>query len=441
MGQVFHRAPKHQYPTIDKADGVYLYDRDGKQYLDASGGAAVSCIGHGNEYVINAIKSQLDTVAYAHTSFFTNAPQETLADRLAARFGEKDARVYFLSGGSEANETAIKLARQYWVARGQYNKSIIISRDQSYHGNTLATLALSGNPARQQTYKPMLHKWPKALPCHAYRYQRPNESLEDYGTRCAVSLEARILTAGPKNVAAFIAEPIVGATLGCVPAVPGYFKQIREICDKYDILLILDEVMAGAGRSGTYFAFEQENIQPDIVTLAKGLGGGYQPLAAIICRGYIHDLIVKNCDSFEHGHTYIGHATACAAGMAVMDVIEAENLLGRVRSTGETLMTQLKATFDSHPNVGDIRGRGLFIAMEFTLDKETKEAPGFKLDLPKKLKNSAMENGLICYPGGGTSDGINGAHILLAPPFIYDNNHVSELIEKLQRTIEEQEFE
>lgn len=440
MSQVFYRAPKHQYPAIVKAQGVYLYDEDGKEYLDASGGAAVSCLGHGNKYVIEAIKSQLDTVAYAHTAFFTNAPQEELARRLAARFNGDNAKVYFLSGGSEANETAIKLARQYWVARGRYQKSVIISRDQSYHGNTLAALSMSGNPSRKRTFKPMLHDWPKALPCHAYRYQRAGESTAQYSERCALSLEAEILKAGAENVAAFIAEPIVGATIGCVPATAGYFKKIREICDKYDILLILDEVMCGAGRSGSYFAFEQENILPDIVTLAKGLGGGYQPLAAVICQAYIHDHIVKQCGSFEHGHTYIGHAAACAAGLAVMDVIENENLLSKVQHTGKALMSHLKSSFQSHPNIGDIRGRGLFIALEFTLDKDHKKPPGIALDLPKKLKNSAMRNGLICYPGGGTADGINGAHILLAPPFIYEESHVSELIEKLQRIIAEQTF-
>ncbi|VAX07453.1 Aminotransferase, class III [hydrothermal vent metagenome] len=440
MGQVFYRAPKHQYPTVVKAEGVYLYDEDGKQYLDASGGAAVSCLGHGNEYVIEAIKSQLDTVAYAHTAFFTNTPQEELAGRLAAHFGTYNAKVYFLSGGSEANETAIKLARQYWVACGRYQKSVIISRDQSYHGNTLATLSMSGNPSRKRAFKPMLHDWPKALPCHAYRYQRADESTAKYSERCALSLEAEILKVGAENVAAFIAEPIVGATIGCVAATAGYFKKIREICDRYDILLILDEVMCGAGRSGSYFAFEQENILPDIVTLAKGLGGGYQPLAAVICKANIHDHIVKQCGSFEHGHTYIGHAAACAAGLAVMDVIENEKLLSKVQHTGKTLMSHLKSSFQSHPNIGDIRGRGLFIALEFTLDKDHKKPPGIALDLPKKLKNSAMKNGLICYPGGGTADGINGAHILLAPPFIYEDSHVSELIEKLQRIIEEQTF-
>jgi len=433
MGQVFYRAPQHCYPEVVKAEGVYLYDKTGKQYLDASGGAAVSCLGHGNKYVIQALKAQLDKVAFAHTAFFTNEPQEKLAQMLATRFGDESARVYFLSGGSEANETAIKLARQYWVAKGEKRKSIFISRHQSYHGNTLATLSLSGNPARQKNYLPLLHNWPKALPCHAYRYQNTDETTEDYAQRCAQSLETEILLAGPENVAAFIAEPIVGATMGCVPAVKGYFKKIRAICDKYNVLLIMDEIMAGCGRSGTYFAFEQENIKPDIVTIAKGIGGGYQPLAAVICQGFIHDDIVEKFGSFDHGHTYVGHATACAAGVAVMEVLEQENLLKNVQSTGSLLKSHLQDTFGSHPNIGDIRGRGLFIGLELTLDKDKKTPPGPELGLPQKIKQSAMENGLICYPGGGTADGMSGVHILLAPPFIYQESHVSELVEKLSR--------
>lgn len=440
MSQVFYRAPRNNYPTAMRAEGVYLYDDTGKQYLDGSGGAAVSCLGHGNRYVLDAIKSQLDQMAFAHTAFFTNAPQEKLAQKLSERFGEENAKVYFLSGGSEANETALKLARHYWVARGKSEKHLIISRHQSYHGNTLATLSLSGNPARQKPYTPLLHDWPKVLPCHAYRYQEAGESTEEYAERCASSLETEILTVGPENVAAFIAEPVVGATLGCVPAVTGYFKKIRAICDKYDVLLILDEIMAGSGRTGSYFAFEQESIRPDIVTIAKGIGAGYMPLAATICRGAIHDQIVESCGSFEHGHTYVGHATACAAGLAVMEVVERENLLQNVQNKGLTLKTELQNAFGDHPHVGDIRGRGLFIGLEFTLDKNSKKAPGPDLALPKKLKQSAMKHGLICYPGGGTADAIKGAHILLAPPFIYQDNHIDELVAKLRLIINEQTF-
>ena len=440
MSQVFYRAPRHAYPMAVRAEGVYLYDKGGKQYLDGSGGAAVSCLGHGNRHVIEAIKSQLDQVAFAHTTFFTNEPQEELSARLSRRFGEENARVYFLSGGSEANETAVKLARSYWRATGRTDKHLIISRHQSYHGNTLATLSLSGNPGRRKNYAPMLIDWPKIAPCHAYRDQAPEETAEEYAARCARALETEIMRQGPENVAAFIAETVVGATLGCVAAAPGYLKRIRAICDKYQILLILDEVMAGSGRTGSYFAFEQEDVRPDIVTLAKGIGGGYLPLAATLCRGFIHDRIIESHGAFEHGHTYVGHATACAAGLAVMTVLDREKLLPNVRTMGEKLKNRLQDAFRDHPHVGDIRGRGLFIGLEFVADRDSKAPPDPALHLPQKIKQAAMDHGLICYPGGGTVDGVRGAHVLLAPPFIYQDRHIDELVDKLSRTIKEQKF-
>ncbi len=319
---------------------MYLYDADGNQYLDGSGGAAVSCLGHGHPGVIAAIKAQLDRLAYAHTAFFTNEPQERLAGDLADRFGPRDSRVYFLSGGSEANETALKLVRQYWVAHGQAGKGIIISRNQSYHGNTLGALSLSGNPQRRELYGPLLKNWPKTEPCYEYRHRQRDESSEGYALRSADSLEQLITEHGAENIAAFFAETVVGATLGAVPAVPGYFRRIREICDQHDILLVLDEVMSGSGRTGSYFAFEQEGVVPDIVTIAKGLAGGYQPLGAAIVRGFVHDGIVDASGAFSHGHTYVGHATACAAGLAVSDIVRREGPGGegcRVRSRGCSL--------------------------------------------------------------------------------------------------------
>ncbi|WP_321392584.1 aspartate aminotransferase family protein [Emcibacter sp.] len=440
MGQVFYRSPKHTYPCVARGQGVYLYDTAGKAYLDGSGGAAVSCLGHGNAEVIEAVREQVGKVAFAHTAFFTNEPQEQLAAKLAARFGEKDARVYFLSGGSEANETAVKLARQYWFALGQTERSVVISREQSYHGNTLGALSLSGNPGRRITYGPMLHDWPRIDPCYAYRHQGADETEQAYGQRCANVLETAILETGPEKVAAFIAEPVVGATLGVVPAAEGYFRRIREICDKYNILLILDEVMSGCGRTGSYFAFEQEGIQPDIISIAKGLGAGYQPLGATICRAFIHDAIVENTGSFAHGHTYVGHPTACAAGVAVMEVIETQGLLDRATATGEKIRAGLRERFADFPHVGDVRGRGMFIGIELVQDPETKEPPAPSLKLPEKLKNTAMDRGLICYPGGGTADGWKGAHILLAPPFIYEDRHVEELIDKLDDVIRSQKY-
>lgn len=433
MSSVFHRSPKHAYPRAVKGDGVYLYDETGKQYLDGSGGAAVCCLGHGHPAVIDAIKSQLDRIAYAHTSFFTNEPQEQLASYLVERFGEASARVFFLAGGSEANETAIKLVRQYWLAKGRENRYVIVSRNQSYHGNTIGALSLSGSPARRKVFGPLLYDWPRIAPCYSYRHQLEPESEEDYGARAAQALEEAILEHGADNIGAFIAETIVGATLGAVPAVVGYFKKIREICDRHEILLVLDEVMAGCGRSGTYFAFEQEGITPDIVTVAKGLGGGYQPIAAAIVRGFVHDEIVAAHGSFAHGHTYIGHATSCAAGLAVAGVIDSANLLSNVRSIGELLRSELRAALADHPNVGDIRGKGLFIGLELVADRETRAPvnPG----IAGRIKDEAMRNGLIIYPGSGTVDGERGAHILLAPPFIYDATHVDELVGKLQKVL------
>ena len=433
MSKVFYRNPTQSYPMGFRGDGVYLYDVDGKQYLDGSGGAAVSCLGHGHPVVIDAIKKQLDALAYAHTAFFTNEPQEQMAARLVDRFGDDDARVYFLSGGSEANETAIKLTRQYWLARGCPDKRLIISRNQSYHGNTIGALSVSGNPGRTRIFGPILHDWPKIDPCYAFRHQADDESEEDYGLRAAQALEDKILEVGAENVAAFIAETVVGATLGAVPAVRGYLRAIQDICDRHKVLLILDEVMSGSGRTGTYFACEQDGITPDIVTIAKGLGGGYQPISATIAHGFIHDAVVDEFGSFAHGHTYIGHATACAAALAVSGVIDAEDLLSNVQQMGGLLKDELHNAFAEHPNIGDIRGRGMFVGMELVTDKSSK-APA-AASVAGRIKNEAMEQGLIIYPGGGTADGTAGAHILLAPPFIYAPIHVEELVDKLHTVL------
>ncbi len=435
MTSVFYRSPNHAYPRAARGEGAYLYDENGKQYLDGSGGAAVTCLGHGHPDVIAAIKAQADRLAYAHTAFFTNEPQEQLAARLAERFGEDGARVYFLSGGSEANETAIKLARQYWLAQGKDSKHIVISREQSYHGNTLGALSLSGNPMRRSIFAPCLHDWPRIPPCYAYRHQQDDETDDEYGARAAQALEDAILEHGAENIAAFIAETVVGATLGAVPPAGPYFRRIREICDRHDVLLILDEVMAGSGRAGTFFAFEQDGVLPDMTTIAKGLGGGYQAIGATIVRGFIHDAIVDKFNYFEHGHTYIGHATACAAGMAVLDVINRDDLLANVQHISDQLFGELKIAFGDHPNVGNVRGRGLFIGIELVEDRDTKKP----LDRAYggRIKQAAMDNGLIIYPGGRTADGEQGAHILLAPPFIYEESHVDELVSKLQTVVKE----
>jgi len=429
MSSVFYRNPQQEYPRGLRGEGVYLYDTDGRQYLDGSGGAAVSCIGHWHPYVIAAIKRQVEELAYAHTAFFTNDPQERLAKHLSARFGEEGARVYFLSGGSEANEAAIKLARMYWLSRGRDDKYLVVSRHQSYHGNTLGALSMSGNPGRRDIYAPMLHDWPKIAPCYAYRHQRDDESEDEYGLRAAQALEDAIDEHGADRISAFVAETVVGATMGAVPPAGDYLKKIREICDRHEILLVFDDIMVGCGRTGTYYSFEQDGVQPDIATLAKGLGGGYQPIGAAIARKIIHDTIVERFGSFYHGHTYIGHATACAAALAVARVVYQDDLLGNVKKIGAQLREELTAAFAEHPQVGDIRGRGMLIGIELVADRADK-TPADPALAPR-IKNAAMEKGLIIYPGSGTADGKIGAHILLAPPFIYEPAHVDELVTKL----------
>ena len=434
MSAVFYRSPGHDYPQAVRANGVYLWDAEGRRYLDGSGGAAISTLGHGHPAVIAAVKAQLDQLAFAHTQFFTNAPQEALAQSLSAHFPEPGARSYFLAGGSEANEAAIKLAHEYHRARGETRRHLIISRRQSYHGNTLGALSVTGHRKRRSHYEALLHQWPQVSPCFGYRRQPADLSDRELVTELATELDATILSAGAEQVAAFMAETVVGASLGAVCALPGYWQAMREVCDRHGVLLILDEVMSGSGRTGSWFAFEQEQVLPDMVTLAKGLGGGYQPLAAMLVREHVHATIAA-ADGFAHGHSYVGHATACAAGLAVLHTIENEDLLARVKKRGDTLRTRLKQAFDDHPQVGDIRGRGLFQALELVLDRDSRRPPPAAWQLPARLRQAAMEAGLICYPGGGTADGRDGVHILLAPPFIVSNEQLDELVDALNTTL------
>lgn len=433
MSHVFPRHTKIQPPIAVGGKGVYLYDADGKQYFDGSGGAAVSCLGHGDVDVIAAIQKQAETLAYAHTSFFTSEIAETLAGKIAAAASETLERVYFVSGGSEAVESALKLARQYFIEIGEPDRHRIIARRQSYHGNTLGALAAGGNAWRKRPFAPLMIETSHIAPCYEYRGLEPSESQFDYGQRVANELEAEILRLGPETVAAFIAEPVVGATMGAVPPVPGYFKRIREICDQYGVLLILDEVMCGMGRTGSLFAYEQEDIVPDIVTIAKGLGAGYQPIGAMICSAEIYRAIEDGTGFFQHGHTYLGHPIACAAANVVLDKLTTGGLTARSGQMGEILQSQLETAFGQHPNIGDIRGRGLFVGLEIVADRETKASFDPNLGINKALKKAAFAAGLACYPMGGTIDGQRGDHILLAPPFILEESHVDEIVEKLAK--------
>jgi adenosylmethionine-8-amino-7-oxononanoate aminotransferase len=434
VSSVFYRDPGSTYPTATRAEGMYIYDDAGRQYLDMSGGAAVSCMGHGHPDVVQAVQEQAGKLSFAHTAFFTNEPQEDLASRLAARFGEKDAKVWFTSGGSESNESALKIAWQYWQAKGHPDKTIIISRQFSYHGGTLGATSISGSVFRRAPYEKVLHNWPRIAPCYPYRHQLEFETDHEYGHRVAQELDEAIRLAGPENVAAFVAEPVVGATLGVVPAVPGYFEEIRKICDQHQVLFIADEVMCGSGRCGTFYAHEYDGVLPDMVSIAKGLGGGYQPIGAVITRNSICETIRDDPAAFAHGHTYIGHAIACAAGVAIQKCLD-DGLLASVSGKGERLMALLGERFGEHPHVGDIRGRGLFVGLEFVSDRKTKAAFPVEDKIPGKLKVAAMEHGLICYPGGGTVDGRMGAHMLLAPPFIAEDQHFEELADRLEKIL------
>jgi adenosylmethionine-8-amino-7-oxononanoate aminotransferase len=422
-------------PTAVRGEGCYLYDGDGRAYLDGSGGAAVSCLGHSDAGVRAAIHDQLDRVAFAHTGFFTSEPAERLADLLIEHAPDGIDRVYLLSGGSEAIEAAIKLARQYFLEIGQPDRRRLIARRQSYHGNTLGALATGGNAWRREKYAPLLVETHHIAPCFEYHERREDESAEAYGLRAANALEAEILRLGPETVMAFVAEPVVGATAGAVPSVSGYFPRIREICDRYGVLLILDEVMCGMGRTGSLFACTQDGVVPDIITIAKGLGAGYMPIGAMLCSAGIHDAIAQGSGSFQHGHTYHGHPLAAAAGHAVLQAILGRGLIRRVQEQGETLDRALHETFGQHAHVGDIRGRGLFRAIELVEDRATKRPFDPTRKLHARVKSAAMEEGLIVYPAGGTVNGRDGDHVLIAPPFIIEDAQIEELVSKLDRAL------
>ncbi len=436
MNHIFPRHCHASLPTVAAGQGCYLIDSAGKRYLDASGGAAVSCLGHGDAEVLAAIKAQLDTIAYAHTGFFTSEPAEALADLLVEHAPAGLDRVYLVSGGSEATEAAIKLARQYFVEKGEPQRGRLIARRQSYHGNTLGALAAGGNEWRRAQFGPLLIDVSHIAPCYDYRLRAEGETPEDYGRRAADALETEIQRLGPETVMAFMAEPVVGATAGALPPAPGYFARIREICDSHGILLILDEVMCGMGRTGTLFACEQDGVGPDILCIAKGLGAGYQPIGAMLCSADIYGMIAAGSGFFQHGHTYMGHPTAAACGRAVVSAIVGRDLPARVRDKGARLRSALDDRFGQHPHVGDIRGRGLFLGLEFVEDRATKAPFDPSRRIAARLKSAAFEAGLICYPMAGTIDGRTGDHVLLAPPFIIDDDQIGELTDKLAMALD-----
>ncbi|RQZ32763.1 aspartate aminotransferase family protein [Burkholderia sp. Bp9090] len=436
MTTVFHRAPRATLPVAVAGDGIEIIDSTGKRYIDACGGAAVSCLGHSNQRVIDAIKRQAQQLPYAHTSFFTSEVAEELADRLVEAAPAGLEHVYFVSGGSEAVEAALKLARQYFVEKGEPQRRHFIARRQSYHGNTLGALAIGGNAWRREPFLPLLIEAHHVSPCYAYRDQQAGETDEAYAQRLADELEQKIVELGAENVAAFVAETVVGATAGAVPPVRTYLKKIRAVCDKYGVLLILDEIMSGMGRTGYLFACDEDGVAPDLLTIAKGLGAGYQPIGATLVSDRIYRTIVDGSGFFQHGHTYLGHATACAAALEVQRVIAEEKLLDNVQARGEQLRASLREQYGAHPHVGDVRGRGLFVGVELVRDRDSKATFDPALKLHAAVKREAMQRGLMVYPMGGTIDGVHGDHILVAPPFVCTAQQIDTIVERLSGAID-----
>jgi len=436
MTRILHRSIGGRLPQAVAGQGVFITDQDGRSYIDGSGGAAVSCLGHGHPEVMAAMRAQMDRIAYAHTSFFTTDVAEELAERLVDVAPEGLDYVYLVSGGSEAVEAAMKMARQYFVEIGQPQRRHFIARRQSYHGNTLGALAAGGNAWRRAQFQPILPETHHVSPCYAYRDQKDGETPEAYAVRLADELEEKILELGAEEVIAFIAEPVVGATLGAVGPVADYFARIRRVCDKYGVLLILDEVMCGMGRTGTLFACEQEGISPDLVTIAKGLGGGYQPIGAVLLSDRIYRAFAEGSGLFQHGHTYICHPMAAAAANKVVELIAQPEMLANVQLMGERLQAGLDARLGQHPHVGDIRGRGLFRGIEIVADKESKVPFDPALKMHVRIKKEAMARGLMSYPMGGTIDGRLGDHVLLAPPYIITPEEIDLIVERIGGAID-----
>jgi len=436
MSHVFHREPLASLPVAVRGDGAYLVDSAGKRYLDASGGPAVSCLGHSHPKVIEAIQRQAATLPFAYSAFFSSQPMEELADMLMIDAPPGIERAFFVGSGSEAIEAALKLARQYFLEIGQPMRRRFIARRQSYHGNTLGALAIGGNEFRRKPYEPMLVAHRHIAPCYAYRERRHDESEEAYGKRIADELETVILDAGSETVAAFLAEPVAGATLGAAPPVPGYLQRLREICDRYGVLLIFDEVLCGMGRTGTMYACAEENVAPDLITVAKGLGAGYQPIGGVLASRRVYDAVANGSGMLRHGHTYMGHTMACAAALAVQRVIREENLLDNVQRQGRRLRAALEERLGNHHHVGDIRGRGLLVGIELVSDRSSKAPFDPRHRLHHRVLQEGMRQGFISYPSGGCVDGQRGDHVLLAPPFNVDAAQIDEIADRVGAAID-----
>ena len=431
MSHIFPRHTKSLPPMVSHGEGAYLYDCDGKAYLDGSGGAAVSCLGHSDSKVVAAMQAQLGQVAFAHTGFFTSEPAERLADRLISLAPEGLDRVYVVAGGSEAMESALKLARQYYLEKGEPKRRHIIARRQSYHGNTLGALATGGNAMRRAQFQPILPETHHVSPVYAYRDQQAGESPEAYAARLADELEAKIVALGADQVMAFVAEPVVGATLGAVPPVADYFQRVREICDRYDVLLVADEVITGFGRIGSMFASTHYGFQPDMITCAKGMTSGYSPIGATIVSDRLYEPFRHGTTAFYHGYTFGGHPVSAAVALENLAIFEEEKLVENVRENSPVFRQTLEKLLDL-PLVGDVRGDGYFFGIELVKDKATREtfndAESERL-LRGFLSKALFEAGLYCR-----ADDRGDPVIQLAPPLTIGPAEFDE-IEQILRSV------
>lgn len=433
---VFPRNFLKSYPRAVRGEGCFIFTSDGRRYLDASGGAAVVTIGHCVEEVGRAMAEQASQLAYVHSSQFHTAVTEKLAQRvlsLAPHGMRRGGRVYLTSGGSEATETALKLARQYWIERGEKNRSRVISRWQSYHGTTLGALTVSGNVRRRDPFAPMLSEWGHIPPCYCYRCPLGLE-YPSCNVDCADELNRMLEGEGSQDVAAFIFEPVVGATLGAVAPPDGYVQRISEICRRHGILVIADEVMSGAGRTGLPFAVDHWGVTPDMILVGKGISSGYAPLGAVIVAGHIVDAISQGTGSFLHGFTYHSHPVAAAAGNAVLDYIEREQLFERVEPVGQELRAMLEP-LRRFSVVGDIRGMGLLIGIELVCDAKTRKPFPSDAKIALRVQEDALEAGVLTYPIQGCADGTNGDHILIAPPFTITATMMQMLVAGLEHAV------
>lgn len=434
---LFPRSFRKVYPQAVRGQGCYIFTADGKKYLDAAGGAAVVSIGHGVAAIGRAMAEQAEQLAFAHTSQFHTGVAERLAARLlelAPRTFCAGWRVYFTSGGSEATETAIKLARQYFVERGEPARTRIVSRWQSYHGSTLGALAVSGNLRRRAPYVPMLPEWGHISPCYCYRCPL-GLTYPACNVACADELEKFLLSVSSETVAAFILEPVVGATLGAVAPPEGYLQRIFEICRRHGILLIADEVMTGLGRTGAHFAVEHWGVVPDMILVGKAVASGYAPLGGVLVAPRVAEAIAQGSGRFEHGFTYQAHPVAMAAGLAVLDYISEHQLFERVAPAGRALLQALRSV-EGHAYVGDVRGCGLLLGVEFVRDRTTREPFPREANLAERIRQAALEEGITTYPIQGCVDGERGDHVLLAPPFIISSDEISEIARALGAAVE-----